>query len=242
MNFTVVIPAYNEEALLGETLRSLHDAMENCGRSGRVIVVDNASTDATPDVARAHGADVVFEPLNQIARARNAGAAAADSPALVFLDADTRISGSLLDRALSRLDSGEVCGGGSVIAMDRSTPEGDRILKVWNWLSVKRRLAAGSFVFCRRDAFEAVGGFNEKVYAGEEIYLSRKLRRWGRKHGREFVILEGTPPVTSARKMDWYSVNRMAWRTLMLGLFPFLLRFKRLCWPWYRRPGQGNSP
>jgi len=74
-DYSIIIPAYNEEALLPRTLRSLRRAMERLPEyEGEVIVTDNASTDRTAGVAAAHRARVVHEPHRQIARARNAGA------------------------------------------------------------------------------------------------------------------------------------------------------------------------
>jgi glycosyltransferase involved in cell wall biosynthesis len=236
MDYSVVIPAYNEERYLPDTLEALATAMAEVRFTGEVIVVDNNSTDATARVAADHGARVVFEPVNQISRARNAGAAAADTPWLVFIDADTAVSGALLAAALERLAGGETCGGGSTLEFDHAEPSVERMVRAWTWLSRTFGLAAGSFVFCLREGFEAVGGFSEAVYASEEIWFSRGLKRWGRRRDLEFVILDLAPVVTSARKMEWFSPARMVGQTLLLALLPFLVRFRRMCGPWYRRP------
>ena len=90
MHLSIVIPAWNEEKLLPATLQALHSACASfsaAGISWEVIVCDNNSTDRTAEVARASGASVVFEPVNQISRARNTGAAAASGSWLLFLDA-----------------------------------------------------------------------------------------------------------------------------------------------------------
>ena len=85
--FSIIIPAFDEEAFLPATLSILKAAMNSVAESGEVIVADNNSTDRTAEIAREHGARVVFEPENQIARARNAGAraASAESDWLIFL-------------------------------------------------------------------------------------------------------------------------------------------------------------
>ena len=75
--YSIVVPAWNEEALLPATLASLRTAMAAVPHEGEIVVCDNNSTDGTAAAARAGGARVVFEPRNQIARARNAGARAA---------------------------------------------------------------------------------------------------------------------------------------------------------------------
>src|ERR1043165_7548987 len=76
LKISFVIPAFNEERLIGETLRHVKqgaEALENRGCSCEIIVCDNNSKDRTAEIARAAGATVVFEPINQIARARNRG-------------------------------------------------------------------------------------------------------------------------------------------------------------------------
>ena len=55
MSYSVIIPAYNEEQFLPDTLTALDAAMNELGEKGQVIVVDNNSTDATARVAEEHG-------------------------------------------------------------------------------------------------------------------------------------------------------------------------------------------
>ncbi|HUN69649.1 MAG TPA: glycosyltransferase, partial [Burkholderiales bacterium] len=78
MRLSIVVPAFNEERLLASTLESIKAAAKVFDAAGgwELIVCDNNSTDATAEIARAAGAQVVFEPHNQISRARNRGAAA----------------------------------------------------------------------------------------------------------------------------------------------------------------------
>src|SRR5688572_21460895 len=87
-----IIPAYNEELLLGRTLRALDDAARGLGEPFEIIVVDDASTDRTADVAREHGARVVSVNRRQIAATRNAGAREASGELLFFIDADTVVT------------------------------------------------------------------------------------------------------------------------------------------------------
>lgn len=238
-DYSIVLPAYNEEALLPATLERLREAMGASALRGELVVCDNNSTDGTARVAEASGARVVFEPVNQISRARNSGARAARGRFLVFVDADTLVPAALLRDALLALSAGRACGGGAAVRME-GVSEGiaGRMVWLWNAVSSGRRLAAGSFVFVRRDAFEAVGGFSERVYASEEIWLSRAVGRWGRRHGLPFVILRDHPVLTSGRKAAWYPVPVLL--AVMIGflLFPFLVRSRRFCWLWYRRPAQ----
>lgn len=237
-SYTVIVPAFNEAEFLPATLDALAVAMGRISMPGQVVVVDNNSTDDTARVASQSGARVVFEPVNQISRARNAGAAVANTPFLVFIDADTQVSGELLGAALQRLSSGTDCGGGSTLVFDQIPPRAEIMVRTWTWISRRMRLAAGSFVFCLAEGFEDVGGFSEAVYASEEIWFSRDLKKWGRARGLGFEVLDIAPVVTSGRKLEWFSPMRLATQTLVLTFLPFLVRFRSMCGIWYNRPKQ----
>src|SRR3954452_9659515 len=118
MLISVVIPAFNEERLLAESLRQVRAAMTAFDRRGwqsELIVCDNNSTDRTAEIARAAGANVVFEPVNQISRARNSGAAAATGDWLVFVDADSHPSAGLFTDMAKEIQSGTCFAGGATI-------------------------------------------------------------------------------------------------------------------------------
>lgn len=233
---SVIIPAWNEARWLPRTLTAVQDALSTLDRASEIIVVDNASTDATPQIARAAGCRVVFESERRISRARNAGAAAASGDYLLFVDADTWPDRELLRTTLDALDGGDTCGGGARVRFDHLN---HRLYRwgaaAWNAVSSRLRLAAGCYVFCTRDAFAGVGGFSEAVYAGEEVFLSRALARWGRAHGQRVAILE-TPVLTSGRKADWFHPGRHLLVVVQVLLFPWSLRSRRLSWFWYTRP------
>jgi hypothetical protein len=97
-------------------------------------------------------------------------------------------------------------------------------------------LAAGCFVYVRADAFVAVGGFSEEVYASEEIWLSRRLRRWGKARSEKFCIIGEYAAISSGRKLEWFGAWQQAGLLIMVLLFPFFVRFKKLCGFWYKRP------
>lgn len=236
--YAIVIPAYNEEAYLADTLRAARAAMAEQETDGELIVVDNNSTDATAEVARAHGVDrVVFEAHNQIARARNAGAEASRAERLVFIDADTRVEGATLREALDRLSSGRFIGGGARIVMDQPVSAMvNWLLTNWNGVAARFGYAGGSFFFCRRDGFDAVGGFDESVYAGEEVWLARRLKAWGRRGKLAFHVISDPPVVTSGRKSDWFSTGDFVRQLGVIFLFPWATRSRRFCSIWYDRP------
>lgn len=235
--YSVVIPAYNEEQWLPGTLFYLNTAMRAIDLRGEVIVVDNNSGDRTARIAQDYGATVVFEPVNQISRARNRGARAARGGYLVFVDADTTVSVRLLTEAIGLMSRGDVCGGGALVLPDAGANRwAQRGTRLWNVISRRTGLAAGCFIFCRREAFDAAGGFSEKVYASEELWLSRRLRHWGRRHGQTFTIITGDYAITSARKTEWYSPLRLLLVVSLVVVFPWSVRFRSLCGFWYRRP------
>jgi len=237
VDYSIIVPAYNEERWLPATLIALQQAMAQLPLTGELIVVDNNSTDATAVLAAQHGAYVVFEAHNQISRARNAGARIAQGRYLMFVDADTHIPPELLTVAIGNLESGNCVGGGATVEFDSQLNTGGRVgLAVWNTLSAGLKLAAGCFIYCRREAFDEVGGFSESVYASEEIWLSRRLRRWGRKRRQAFCIVSDYPAHSSGRKLEWFSTWQQTGLLLLMLLFPFFVRFKRLCGFWYKRP------
>lgn len=236
--YSIVVPAYNEARYLPDTLAALRTAMAEQPLPGELILCDNDSTDDTAQLAADAGATVVHEPHRQIARARNAGAAAATGDYLIFVDADTTISSDLLRQALDHLQSDRIAYGGTTVAFPPDTPRDIvRYANLWNWLSRTFTWACGAFVFTRRDAFFKVGGFDERYYASEEIHLSKRLKKWARRHDRKGLILD-TPIVTSARKADWFTRRRMLFMLIRFALWPPRARSREECWLWYQRPDE----
>jgi glycosyltransferase involved in cell wall biosynthesis len=193
-----IIPAHNEEALLGRTLAALHAAARALGGPYEVVVADDASTDRTAAIAHQHGARVVAVNRRQIAAARNAGARAATGDVLFFVDADTVVTRRVLQAALRALRAG-VVGGGCTVRIDGKLPPYAVVLeRLLGPVSQAIGLAGGCFLFCTRRAYRAAGGFDESVYVAEEVFFSRQLKRRGR-----FVILRESV-VTSGRKLRAY--------------------------------------
>lgn len=239
--YSVIVPAYNEEEFLPNTLESLRRSMGEIEDQGEIIVVDNNSSDRTAEIARDYNARVVFEPVNQISRARNAGGQAAEGKFLIFLDADTCAAERLLLQALSNLLSGECCGGGAVMNFTGNLPwYYERTVDVWNFVSVKLGLAAGGFIYCLREGFLETGGFSEAVFVGEELWFSRKITAWGKKRGLDFRIITEHPALTSDRKAHWYSPLQFYGSFLLFIVFPFATRYRLFTRMWYRRPDRDS--
>ena len=207
MKFSIIIPAFNEAKLLPETLAFLASGravMHQTGVETELIVADNNSTDGTSEIARQAGATVAFEPVNQIGRARNTGARAASGEWLLFLDADSKPSHELLMDLLEVAQDDRVIGGGVTLLQDGNFFGFGVALRLWNRWSRISKEAAGSFLYCRREAFETLGGFDAKFFAGEEIDFSRRLQKLARTRGQKMVILHRHPLLTSSRKATLY--------------------------------------
>lgn len=223
MHLSIVIPAFNEARLIEQTLRSVSTAVAGNAMlsfTSEVIVVDNNSTDNTAELARQAGARVVFEPINQIGRARNAGAAQATGEWLLFLDADSLLSPGLLTDILRVIETGKYVGCGSTLRMDGLPWWANLTLQLWTSTSVLCRWAAGALIVCRRDAFQAVGGFDQELYALDEIRLSKQLNQWGRQRGLQFTILTKHPLETSSRKLSLYSSREIASQIFRIFFLP----------------------
>jgi len=212
MMYSFIIPAHNEELLLPRTLESIIAAADSLGEPYEIIVADDASTDATSDIAGNLGAQVVSVDNRQIAKTRNDGAAVAKGEVFVFVDADTLISPALLRGVEQNIRSGAV-GGGAGVAFDGRLPLYGRItVPVFMFFYRHAGLAAGCFIYCTREAFDVVGGFDEELFATEEITFSQAMRC----HGRFVVLRESV--VTSGRKLRTYNFGE-----ILRMLFSFAL-------------------
>ena len=103
MRISVLIPCHNAERWICHALRSV---ASQTYPAQEIIVVNDASTDATARIASQAGAEVVSIDRRQIAAARNAGAQAAQGEYLFFVDADTRINRTHIDEAITALEAG----------------------------------------------------------------------------------------------------------------------------------------
>ena len=158
---SIIIPAFNEEKLLATSLQRIQQALvENLegASTWEIIVCDNNSTDQTAEIASQAGTSVVFEPVNQIARARNRGASLAQGEWYLFIDADSYPPPELIGDVLEAIRSGEIIGCGSTLRID-----GPRWFKLaveskMNHSARWFKLVGGAFILCQADAFRAIGG------------------------------------------------------------------------------------
>jgi len=213
--FSIVVPAFNEELALAATLGRIGNARERLKRErgvrSELVVVDNASGDATAEIAAQHGALVVSEPEHNVARVRNAGAAAGTGDVLVWIDADTLVPDEVLCRIADALADPECVGG----AVDVLHLPARRLLRLylgaWRVIGLALRMSQGAAQFARRSAFEALGGFDERQFMGEDVEFQWRLRRHAHRDGKHTTVIRRCQVVPAARRFDQWPL----WRTLV---------------------------
>ena len=234
---SLVVPAFNEAAFLPRLLDSVEAARLRYRRGAgavELLVADNGSTDATAALAAERGCRVVREERRVIAAARNAGARAARGEILAFTDADGRIHPETFNAIEDALGTGKVVAGATGVKMERLSPgiaAAYAILVPMVWVT---GMDTG-VVFCRREDFVAVGGYNEDKLFGEDVQFLLDLRRLGKARGQKLARITSVKAVASARKFDehgeWHYVAMLA-RFAAWSLFSprRMRRFARNYW------------
>lgn len=211
-----VVPAHNEQTCLPATLAAIHDSAHALDLTYEIIVADDASTDATAEIARANQARVVSVNHRQIAATRNSGARAANGDRIFFVDADTIINPRTLHEALQAMDRGAVGGGGAVwIDWREALPLYGRIITVMMVIFPKLiGFTGGAFMFCTRAAYQATGGFDERLFWSEEGKFTMALRREGR------FYVPWRPVLTSGRRLRKTSGGELLLGAMRMALSP----------------------
>ena len=234
MKLTIIIPAFNEEAYLPSTLDSIQTAAAHLDAEVDTIVVDNNSEDNTVAVAQSKGATVVHEPVQGIARARNAGADHAHGDVLVFVDADVILPSMLLAEIHTAM-SAPACVGGAVDIQYRPKRPFIRFyLRAWRLLSHLTGMAQGATQFCRKSVFDEVGGYDEKAWIGEDADFFWALKKLARRTGRSTRFIKAPRVQASSRRFDkWPLWKILVWTN---PLFIALFRRRKAFWSgWYSR-------
>ncbi len=203
--FSLVIPAYNEERCLPRLLDSVDQAKRSYagGESAiQVIVADNASTDGTRAIARERGCLVASVEKRAIAAARNGGARIATGEILTFTDADMRIDPLTFD-AIDDVLTERVVGGATGTTLERWSPGIAVTFALMLPLVWLTGLDTG-VVFCRREDFEELGGYDESLRVAEDVAFLLALRRLGRPRGQKLGRATTAKTIASARKFDEY--------------------------------------
>jgi glycosyltransferase involved in cell wall biosynthesis len=237
MLISVVIPAFNEEAYLGQTLACLNRANEFLqgkeGASTEIVVIDNDSTDATADIAHAFGATVAKETQHNVAKVRNTGARLATGNVLIFIDADTIVPETLLSRIVEAM-SEPTCFGGAVDTDYRPQKLTVRIyLRLWRFIGKLAGMGQGATQCCRRDIFLTLNGYDETLFMGEDVDFFWRLKRYAKRQNGSISFIEDVQVVPSSRRFDQWRL----WRTLVWTnpLFVLMFRRRRTAWQgWYK--------
>jgi len=211
-----IVPAHNEKACLGRTLAAIHESGRAAGQPYEIVVVDDASTDHTAEIALQNNARVVSVNHRQIAATRNSGGRAAQGKYLFFVDADTTINPRTVILAIRSMDRG-AAGGGAPTWLDKNerVPLYVWVLVVITMIGAKLiGFTGGAFMFCTQTAFEATGGFDERFFWAEEGGFALALKRQGR-----FVVL-WRPVHTSGRRFRTTSGLQILWTVTRAALVP----------------------
>ena len=223
IRFSLVIPAHNEEQFLPRLLDSVNTARKQWRRGPaaiEVIVADNVSSDRTAAVAEERGCRVVEVEERRIASVRNGGAAVAGGEILCFVDADSEIHPDTFNAIEDSLATGRVVAGATGVRMERWSLG---IAVTWAifmpmvWLT---RMDTG-VVFCQREDFLAIGGYDERRFFAEDVQFLWDLRRIGRKRKQRLTRLRTVKALGSTRKFDLHG----DWHYLsdLFGLLPKML-------------------
>jgi glycosyltransferase involved in cell wall biosynthesis len=234
---SIIIPAWNEEKYIGRALESLKRAglvyERERGAIAELIAVDNNSTDRTAAVARDHGATVVFEPVNNIGKARNAGARAARGRFIAFCDADNQVTENLFVLVHDHLSDSKIVGGGTWIEPERRNLKVSFFFFLWGIYVRCSRVGVG-MMHCRKEDFLSFGGFDESMYAAEDLQLAYDLRKIGKPRGQKFNLIRKGWIITSTRKIDQTPLLEMITKLVGFGFgLQKKIRSKEYCEHWY---------
>jgi glycosyltransferase involved in cell wall biosynthesis len=202
--FSLIIPAYNEQNYLPALLDTVETACANYqdgNHAIEVIVADNGSTDSTAKIARFRGCRVVREEKRIIAAVRNAGAAVAQGEILAFVDADSRIHPNTFNAIDHAASNDRVIAGATGVHLERMSLG----IAVTYMVMVPLIWVTGmdtGVVFCWRNDFMAIGGYDEQKLFAEDVDLLWRLRRSGRSRGQKLIRVTSTKAVASLRKFD----------------------------------------
>lgn len=194
MKLSFVIPAYNEEKNIGDCVLSMIDEIERSGRDCEIIVVNNASTDSTKDVALKHkGVKVVDENRKGIVWARKAGFEASTGDLIANIDADNRLPKGWLNTVFAHFDKhGDLMAlSGPLVYYDSSLYirsmtkmfyvfgfAFDRLSKYT--IGVSSLLQGGNFIL-HRDALHKIGGYDTSIeFYAEDSNIGKRVSKIGK--------------------------------------------------------------
>jgi glycosyltransferase involved in cell wall biosynthesis len=190
--FSVVVSALDERADLNRSLRAINRAAQAIRTDAEIVVVVRDAGSSHAHLAVSSGAIAVPVLRANVAVARNAGAALTTGQILVTIDAG-RVMSPLAFAEIERLlATGCYVGGGAVQHPDRHSLAIDAVMALARLTTYLNGLGGGMY-WCRREDFEAIGGFDERVSTVDDFDFARRLRAHGGRTGRRFVNLRQAP-------------------------------------------------
>ena len=204
IEISLVIPAHNETRLLPRLLDGIDEARRRFTAGAdaiEVIVADNASTDDTAGIAASRGCAVVPVSKRLIAAARNGGAQIARGRILGFVDADMQIHPDSFNVIHGAMDRGDVVAGATGVQLPRWSLGIGLTYAAFMPMVFLTGMDTG-IVFCRREDFMAIGGYDERRELAEDVAFLWALRRLGRPRGQRLLRVKGAKAVVSLRKFD----------------------------------------
>ena len=200
--FSIIIPAYNEALLLPRLLDSIEIAATRFGRDQvEVVVADNLSTDGTRSVAESKACRVATVTKRRIAAARNGGAIASNGEILCFIDADSAVHPDTFHKIDEAMRNDRVVAGATGVFLERRSLG----LLATYLMMIPMLWITGmdtGVVFCRREDFDAVEGYNEELYFAEDVAFLYALKRHGKAKRQRLTRLSGVKALGSTRKFD----------------------------------------
>jgi glycosyltransferase involved in cell wall biosynthesis len=235
MKISVIIPAYNEERCLPQTLARIKQALALTTAQSEIIVVDNDSVDKTKQVAETSGASVLLEKDHNISRVRNGGAEKSTGDVLVFIDADTTVPETLFQTITCVMTDEQCCGGAVAVEYEELQRKWIKYyLLGWKFWGSLFNMAQGAAQFCRKSVFEELSGYNESIFVGEDIEFYWRLSKLTKSKGGYLHFIDQPKVVTSSRRFNQMSL----WKTFVLT-HPVFIRLtwrRKSFWKdWYER-------
>ena len=229
MRLSIIIPAFNEEKLLPETLRRIRLAMAPFAGECELIVVDNESTDRTREIAERFGATVVTEKVKNIGAIRNTGAKSANGNVFIFFDADTFIPENLLTVIDEKMRDPKCFGGAvDVDYGDFERPWLRFMKRAWKFWGPVFNMKQGAAQFFGSEVFAKIGGYDERIYLGEDIDIYWRLTKYAKQDSGKLEFIEEPKVITSTRRFDKMSL----WNTMVLTHPVFILLNWKRSKPW----------
>ena len=175
-----------------------------------VIVADNCSTDRTAEVAAARGARVVTVAKRRIAAARNGGGHAACGEIVCFIDADSALHPQTFNAIDQTMSTGRFVGGATGIRLERKSLG---LLGAYCGCMTLVLIVGidTGVVFCRREDFAAVGGYDESRLYAEDVLFPLALRRLGRTRNQRLTRLPKVKALGCTRKFDQFGDWHYFW-------------------------------